>query len=116
MTASSRDQRSFFIRNHPGDNPGANRWFVLSTLFQMLPRGGSICERLTKDLPQGYLQGGKSVFFAGRPEARLALELYPLRYGAPPLKALRGGITKSIRQRPCQFLAINAHEMAPRTT
>ena len=36
--------------------------------------------------------------------------------GTPvPPKALRGGISKSILQRPCQFLAINAHEMAPRT-
>ena len=32
-----------------------------------------------------------------------------------PRKALRGGISKSIFQRPCQFLAINAHKMAPRT-
>ena len=32
-----------------------------------------------------------------------------------PPKALRGGISKSILQRPCQFLTINAHEMAPRT-
>jgi len=35
--------------------------------------------------------------------------------GFKPPKALRGGISKSILQRPCQFLAINAHEMAPRT-
>ena len=34
----------------------------------------------------------------------------------PPRKALRGGISKSIIQRPCQFLAINAHKMAPRTS
>ena len=33
-----------------------------------------------------------------------------------PRKALRGGISKSILQRPDQFLAINAHKMAPRTT
>ena len=33
-----------------------------------------------------------------------------------PRKALRGGISKSILQRPCQFLAINAHKMAPTTT
>ena len=33
-----------------------------------------------------------------------------------PRKALRGGISKSILQRPCQFLVINAHKMAPRTT
>ena len=33
-----------------------------------------------------------------------------------PRKALRGGIPKSILKRPCQFLAINAHKMAPRTT
>ena len=32
-----------------------------------------------------------------------------------PRKALRGGISKSIFQRPCQFLAVNAHKMAPRT-
>ena len=34
---------------------------------------------------------------------------------ATPRKALRGGISKSIFQRPCQFLAIDAHKMAPRT-
>ena len=33
-----------------------------------------------------------------------------------PRKALRGDISKSILQRPCHFLAINAHKMAPRTT
>ena len=33
-----------------------------------------------------------------------------------PRKALRGGISKSIPQRPCHFLAINAHKMAPRTS
>ena len=33
-----------------------------------------------------------------------------------PRKALPGGISKSILQRPCHFLAINAHKMAPRTT
>ena len=33
-----------------------------------------------------------------------------------PRKALRGGISKSILQRPCQFLAINAHKIAPKTT
>ena len=32
-----------------------------------------------------------------------------------PPKVLRGGISKSILKRPCQFLAINAHKMAPRT-
>ena len=35
---------------------------------------------------------------------------------AGPRKALRGGISKSILQRPGHFLAINAHIMAPRTT
>ena len=36
--------------------------------------------------------------------------------GAPGgrARALRGGISKSIFQRRCQYLAINAHEMAPR--
>ena len=32
-----------------------------------------------------------------------------------PPRALRGGISMSIFQRRCQYLAINAHEMAPRT-
>ena len=32
-----------------------------------------------------------------------------------PRKALRGGISKSIIQGPCQFLAINAHKMASGT-
>jgi hypothetical protein len=32
-----------------------------------------------------------------------------------PPRALRGGISKSIFDRRCQYLAINAHEMAPRT-
>ena len=34
--------------------------------------------------------------------------------GGPP-RALREGISKSIFQRRCQYLPINAHEMAPRT-
>ena len=34
--------------------------------------------------------------------------------GGPP-RALHEGISKSIFQRRCQYLAINAHEMAPRT-
>ena len=33
-----------------------------------------------------------------------------------PRKALRGGISKTTLHRPCQFLAINAHKMAPETT
>ena len=33
-----------------------------------------------------------------------------------PPRALRGGISKSFFQRRCQYLAINAHKMAPRTT
>ena len=33
-----------------------------------------------------------------------------------PRKALRGGISKSILQRPCQFWAKNVHKMAPKTT
>ena len=33
-----------------------------------------------------------------------------------PRRALRGGISKSILQRPCQFLAINTHKMTPRTS
>ena len=33
-----------------------------------------------------------------------------------PPKVLRGGISKSILQRPCQFLAINSRKMAPRTS
>jgi hypothetical protein len=32
-----------------------------------------------------------------------------------PRKTLGGGIQKSIFKRPCHFLAINAHKMAPRT-
>ena len=43
---------------HPGDNSGANRWFLKLTPVQMLPLGGSICGRLTKNLPLGCLQGG----------------------------------------------------------
>ena len=38
-----------------------------------------------------------------------------LRPASKPPKALCGGISKSIFQRRCQYLAINAHEMAPRT-
>ena len=38
----------------------------------------------------------------------------PVDMRVPP-KVLRGGISKSILKRPCQFLAINAHKMAPRT-
>ena len=35
------------ILKQPGDNPGANRWFLWSTSIQMLPPGGSIGVRLT---------------------------------------------------------------------
>ena len=45
-------------RIYIGDNPGANRWFLKSTLTQTLPPGGSIYEKLTSDLPLGCLQGG----------------------------------------------------------
>jgi len=34
-------------RDHPGDNPGANGWFLESTPVQMPPPAGGICERLT---------------------------------------------------------------------
>ena len=44
--------------DHPGDNPGANRWIRQSTPIRMLPPGGSICGRLTYDFPLGCLQGG----------------------------------------------------------
>ena len=37
------------------------------------------------------------------------------RHSLPP-RALRGGISKSFFERPCQFLTINAHKMAPRTS
>jgi len=50
----------------PVDNPGANRWFLQSTPIQMLPPEGSICWRLTRDLPLGCLQDG-SAPFAGIP-------------------------------------------------
>ena len=39
-----------------------------------------------------------------------------LKYTKIPRKALRGVSQKSIFKRPCQFWAINAHKMAPRTT
>jgi len=32
---------------HPGGNPGANRWFLLSTPTQMPPESDGICGRLT---------------------------------------------------------------------
>ena len=38
-----------------------------------------------------------------------------VRNAVTPRKALRGGISKSFFQRPCHFLAMNAHKMAPRT-
>ena len=44
--------------HHPGDSPGANRWFLKSTPIQILPAGGGICGRLSPDLPLGCLQGG----------------------------------------------------------
>ena len=45
--------------NHPGGNPGANRWFLESAAIQMPPESGGICGRLTRDLPLGWLQGGR---------------------------------------------------------
>ena len=38
----------FAMHTTPGDNSGANKWFLQSTPIQMLPPGGSICGRLTK--------------------------------------------------------------------
>jgi hypothetical protein len=43
-------------------------------------------------------------------------DFFSIRRHAVPRKALGGGISKSIIQRPCQFLAMNAHQMAPRMT
>ena len=48
----------FSLQNHPEDNPWANRFPIWSTPSQTLPPGGSICGRLTQDLPLGCLQGG----------------------------------------------------------
>jgi len=42
----------------PGGSRGAKRQFLESTPIQRLPRRGSICGRLTQDLPLGYLQCG----------------------------------------------------------
>ena len=39
----------------PGGNPWAHGWFIKSTLLQTPPPGGSICGRLTKDLPSTRL-------------------------------------------------------------
>jgi len=44
--------------SRPGGDPGAKRSFLSSTPIHMLPRRGSICGRLTYDLPLGCLQGG----------------------------------------------------------
>ena len=44
---------------HPGDNPGANRCFFLPNFVLMPPPGGSICGRLTSDLPPGCLKCGR---------------------------------------------------------
>ena len=44
--------------HHPGGDPRANEWFLQSTPIHMLPPGGSICGRLTSDLPLCCLQGG----------------------------------------------------------
>ena len=54
-TISSCVNRLFDKVFHPGDNPGAHNWFLESTPVQMPPRGGSICWRLTWDLPPGRL-------------------------------------------------------------
>jgi len=69
-----------------------------------------------------YLRAG-FVLSSGWFRVVLGLDLSHLEHfgaaaaaGSSPRKALRGGIPKSIFKRPCQFLAINAHTMAPRTT
>ena len=51
---------SHALSSHPGGNPGANRWFLLSSPIQMPPELGGICGRLTGDLPLGSLQGDVS--------------------------------------------------------
>ena len=57
LFAGCRPRRRI-VPHHPGDNPGANRWFLESTPIQMLPPEGSICGKLTSDLPLGCLKGG----------------------------------------------------------
>ena len=62
-------------------------------------------------------EAGPSNPEAGPVGARNLSECTRGRRGVRPVppKVLRGGISKSILKRPCQFLAINAHKMAPRT-
>jgi len=55
LTQGFEDNRE---EDHPGGNPGANKWFLESTPIRMPPESGGICGRLTQDLPLGYLQGG----------------------------------------------------------
>ena len=55
--------------HHPGDSPGASRWFLKSTPIRMPFPGGGI-GRLTLDLPLGCLQG-ELLFTRRCPEAPL---------------------------------------------
>ena len=51
-----------------------------------------------------------------RRERELLIDNLLVRIHSISRRALRGGTSNSIFQRPCQFLAIHAHKMAPRTT
>ena len=50
----------------PWRQPRGKLMFSESTPTQMLPPGGSICGRLTEDLPLGCLQGGRRIRGAAR--------------------------------------------------
>ena len=67
-------------RVHTGDNLEANRKSLKSTPTQMLTPGGSICGRLTSDLPLGCLQGGWARnLLGGQVEAEVDQKLFQLR-------------------------------------
>ena len=65
------------VHIHPGDNPGAHRWFLESTPIQTLPPGGSILARSPSDLPLSCLQGDSACDQHSNPKLGAARAIDP---------------------------------------
>ena len=92
------------------NSPSRDRWKVLTRREDEPPTQSQISTSILK-----YTTIDRRTCAGAGEEYREAPRAPLSHLGGPP-RALRGGISKSIFQRGCQYLAINAHEMAPRTT
>ena len=89
LAGSSMEQMCTSHLDHPGGNPGANRWFLKSTLNQMLPPEGSICGRLTQDVPRGCRQGENKDNNDARTVAARGLKALIKDWHAPRLRMMK---------------------------